>query len=47
MEPLPWTEAQDVMVPVSVTDTDGNEVVQADITMYVSPKPLPSLGDHG
>ena len=47
IEPLPWTEAQDVMVPVSVTDTDGNEVVQSDITMYVSPKPLPSLGDHG
>lgn len=38
IEAVRWTEAQDVIVPVSVTDTDGNEVVRADITMYVSPK---------
>jgi len=38
IEPKPWSEAQDVIVPVSVTDTDGKEVVHADITMYVSPK---------
>ncbi len=38
IEPVVWSEAQDVIVPVSVTDTDGNKVVQADITMYVSPK---------
>jgi len=29
---------QDVNIPVSVLDTDGKEVVHADITMYVSPK---------
>jgi acyl-coenzyme A thioesterase PaaI-like protein len=39
IEPVCWSEAQDVIVPVSVTDTGGNEVVRADITMYVSPKP--------
>ncbi len=39
IEPAAWSEAQDVIVPVSVTDTDGNEVVRADITMYVSSKP--------
>jgi acyl-coenzyme A thioesterase PaaI-like protein len=38
IEPRPWSEAQDVIVPVSVTDTDGKEVVHADITMYVSPQ---------
>lgn len=30
--------AQDVVVPVSVTDSNGKPVVHADITMYVSPK---------
>ncbi len=38
IEPVRWSEAQDVIVPVSVTDADGNEVVVAEITMYVSPK---------
>jgi hypothetical protein len=38
IEPIPWSAAQDVIMPVNVTDTDGNEVVRADITMYVSPK---------
>ena len=38
IEPERWTEARDIIVPVSVTDADGNEVVRADITMYVSPK---------
>jgi hypothetical protein len=38
IELKPWSEAQDVIVPVSVTDIDGKEVVHADITMYVSPK---------
>lgn len=38
IEPVDWTEPTDVLVPVSVTDTAGNEVVHADITMYVSPK---------
>ncbi len=32
------SEAQDVVVPVVVTDADGSVVVTADITMYVSPK---------
>jgi hypothetical protein len=31
-----WTGAEDVGVPVSVTDRNGNEVVRAVITMYVS-----------
>lgn len=31
-------EAQDVVVPVTVTDDKGRVVVRADITMYVSPK---------
>lgn len=39
IEPVAWAEPTDVLVPVSVTDTSGNEVVHADITMYVSPKP--------
>jgi len=38
VEATSWSRAQDVIVPVSVTDTRGREVVQADITMYVSPK---------
>ena len=33
-----WQEAQEVVVPVSVYDTQGIEVVRADITMWVSPK---------
>ena len=33
-----WTGAEDVGVPVTVTDTAGNEVVRAVINMYVSPK---------
>jgi len=31
-------EAQDVVVPVVVTDSEGKVVVRAEITMYVSPK---------
>jgi len=34
--------AQDVIVPVIVTDQQGKEVVRAEITMYVSPR----SGDH-
>lgn len=34
-----WTEKTDVLVPVSVTDAQSNDVVRATITMYVSPKP--------
>jgi acyl-coenzyme A thioesterase PaaI-like protein len=33
-----WLGAQNVGVPVSVTDTRGKEVVRAVITMYVSPR---------
>ena len=33
-----WTGAEDVGVPVTVTDTAGNEVVRAVINMYVSPR---------
>ena len=32
--------ARDVVVPVRVMDADGNVVVTADITMYVSPRPV-------
>ena len=31
-------EAQDIAVPVSVTDRSGKAVVRAEITMYLSPK---------
>jgi acyl-coenzyme A thioesterase PaaI-like protein len=31
-----WAGAEDVGVPVSITDRNGNEVVRAVITMYVS-----------
>jgi acyl-coenzyme A thioesterase PaaI-like protein len=34
-----WTGAENVGVPVTVTDTGGQEVVRAVISMYVSPKP--------
>jgi acyl-coenzyme A thioesterase PaaI-like protein len=30
--------AQDVVVPVDITDQRGTRVVHADITMYVSPR---------
>lgn len=32
-------EARDIVVPVDVFDEQGNVVVHADITMYVTPKP--------
>ena len=38
IEPANWSAARDVIVPVSVTDAAGTEVVRADITMYVSPR---------
>ena len=33
-----WGAAEDVAVPVSVTDARGREVVRATISMYVSPR---------
>lgn len=33
-----WTGAENVAVPVTVTDTAGKEVVRAVISMYVSPR---------
>ncbi len=33
-----WIETEDIGVPVNVTDTHGNEVVRAVITIYVSKK---------
>ena len=33
-----WNEAQDVIMPVGVFDTDGDEVFHADITMRISYK---------
>jgi acyl-coenzyme A thioesterase PaaI-like protein len=33
-----WAGAENVAVPVSVTDTNGKEVVRAVISMYVSPR---------
>jgi acyl-coenzyme A thioesterase PaaI-like protein len=33
-----WTGAENVAVPVTVTDTTGKEVVRAVISMYVSPR---------
>jgi len=43
IEPVAWSEAQDVIVPVSVTNERGKEVVHADITMYVSPSRGPRV----
>lgn len=34
-----WNGPTNIGVPVSVTDTQGQEVVRAVITMYVSPRP--------
>jgi acyl-coenzyme A thioesterase PaaI-like protein len=33
-----WTGAENVGVPVTVTDTNGKEVVRAVISMYISPR---------
>jgi hypothetical protein len=33
-----WTGAENVAVPVTVTDNNGKEVVRAVISMYVSPR---------
>ena len=33
-----WTGAENIAVPVTVTDTAGKEVVRAVISMYVSPR---------
>jgi acyl-coenzyme A thioesterase PaaI-like protein len=33
-----WAGAENIGVPVTVTDTNGKEVVRAVISMYVSPK---------
>ena len=33
-----WTGAENIGVPVTVTDTNGKEVVRAVISMYVSPR---------
>lgn len=38
IEEYQWQEAQDVVMPVSVFDTNGEEVFHADITMRISPK---------
>lgn len=38
MPPVREGQAQDLVVPVDVTDRNGQRVVRADITMYVSPK---------
>jgi acyl-coenzyme A thioesterase PaaI-like protein len=43
LDPLPdfnaITDGQDVVVPVAITDKAGVEVVHADITIWVTPKP--------
>ena len=39
-KPIDWdtlTEGRDVVVDVSIRDTDGNEVVHCDITTWVTP----------
>lgn len=38
VEDFQWEEAQDVVMPVGVFDTNGVEVFHADITMRISPK---------
>lgn len=42
-----WTEAENVGIPVSVTDDKGVEVVRAVITMYVSAKRSAGAGPTG
>ncbi len=42
-----WAQAEDIAVPVSVTDLHGAEVVRAVITMYVSEKIEKRLADSG
>jgi acyl-coenzyme A thioesterase PaaI-like protein len=39
LPPLQGEVAQDVIIPVVVRGTDGTVVLEADITMYVSPRP--------
>ncbi|MDH3400302.1 MAG: DUF4442 domain-containing protein [Chromatiales bacterium] len=39
LEKTQWPGKEDVDVPVSVTDANGEEVVRARIIMHVSPKP--------
>lgn len=34
-----WREKQDVILNVTVHDTSGTQVAEADVPMYVSPKP--------
>ena len=38
VEDFHWHEAQDVVMPVGVFDSEGQEVFHADITMRISPK---------
>ncbi|GAB2518876.1 hotdog fold domain-containing protein [Microbulbifer agarilyticus] len=38
VEDYQWDSAQDVVMPVSVLDTNNEEVFHADITMRISPK---------
>ena len=38
IEEYKWQDAQDVVMPVSVFDTNNQEVFHADITMRISPK---------
>ena len=39
IEKLDWTESQDVILHVQVRDTAGTVVSEAEIPMYVSPRP--------
>jgi len=39
LEKTSWPGKEDVEVPVTVTDTEGQEVVRARILMHVSPRP--------
>ena len=43
LDPLPdfdaITEGAEVVIPVAITDKSGAEVVHADITIWVTPKP--------
>lgn len=42
MPPIQPGEAQDAVIPVIVLDQGGTEIVAADITMYVTPRPARS-----
>ena len=44
IEKYDWSETQEVILPIKVHDCSGTLVAEAEIPMYVSPKPDPAKG---